>query len=67
MVKMNHYDIELKYYTNNYSLLEKEQEIRRSGTDTSFFLQSGYELQFLRDNYVFYNPKLYHVSCIKYK
>tara|TARA_A100001011_G_C13731506_1_gene603748 strand:+ start:39 stop:509 length:471 start_codon:yes stop_codon:yes gene_type:complete len=67
MVKMNHYDIELKYYTNNYSLLEKEQEIRRSGTKTSFFLQNGYELQFLRDDYVFYNPELYHVYCIKYK
>ena len=66
MVKINHYDTELNYYTDIYSKLQKELEIRKNGTKTTFFLESGRKVQFLCKDYVFFNPNLHHVSCIKY-
>ena len=60
-------EVERDKFKNLYHNIQKEQQVRKTGTEHSFFLESGYEKRFHPSEYVFFNPNLHHVTCIKYK
>ena len=60
-------EVERDKFKNLYHNIQKEQQVRNTGTEHSFFLESGYEKRFHPSEYVFFNPKLHHVTCIQYK